>query len=153
MKMGEVCYYCKEKFPLEKECCVKVCQECSIRHNECDICKNHVPKTFQKIIRLQYGEEWIPFINWQNCKEKKFEVTPQELALKMQDIEMIKWLEKYGLYDEDKRKIMSQAINLQNIEIISFLKNKDYPFDYESELHLLYHFKMTFEVATAIINA
>jgi hypothetical protein len=94
------CGICFREFSnkdLEKECCIMVCENCSFKHHTCGSCKKEVPYTLQKIVKWQLEREWLTYLNHINCEKKEFGVTPQEVAINIQDVMMLGWLEKYGL--------------------------------------------------------
>jgi hypothetical protein len=87
---------------------------------------------------IYYTKKWrnkdVLSVN-QNCFDKKYGVTPLEIAIIKKDSYMVENLIKYGLCDKSKR-ITDIAIESHNLEIIKILKDNAFPFDYQSSLQL-----------------
>jgi len=137
-----ICDICKldmDNSILEEKCCgVFICRDCVSATRYCPRsgCPKYLENTIQDvIIRRGYFDEALIIGQTQNYRDVKYGLEPMETAVLHNDIYMVQNLFKNNMFDK-KKETMVLAIENYHLEIIRFLKDHDFPFDYQSRLQL-----------------
>ena len=135
------CFSCNltDNASCEENCCgVRLCRLCIKKSRYCPFpgCTKYLKNTIQDIIiRQGYFDEVLVANKDQNSSDRKYGLTPLEMAIIESDTYMINNLIRHGLCDKNKSNV-DMSIKLYKLEIIKILKDNDFPFDYQSSLQL-----------------
>tara|TARA_R110002096_G_scaffold420792_1_gene626105 strand:+ start:711 stop:1187 length:477 start_codon:yes stop_codon:yes gene_type:complete len=138
---NHACVFCKldNNILCEENCCgIKICRFCVGKSRFCpkERCGKYLKNSIQDIIiRNGYFDEVLVLSKDKNCFDKKYGLTPIEMAIIEKDSYMVENLIRHGLCEKSK-KVTDMAIESYNLEIIKILKDNAFPFDYQSSLQL-----------------
>ena len=154
---NSACVFCNldNNILCEENCCgIKICRFCIGTSRFCpkEGCCKYLKNSIQDIIiRNGYFDQVLVLSNDQNSSDKKYGLTPIQMAITQKDSYMVENLIKYDFCEKSK-EITDMTIELYNLEIIKILKDNDFPFDYQSSLQLQDDFPfLTVEEADKIL--